>query len=264
MCLILFAISRHTEHPFVLAANRDEFYNRPTAPMAFWEDRPRILAGRDLQGNGTWFGITRQGKFAGLTNFRDPANMNPAAPSRGDIIVQYLQGDSTPDAFLSRLSGTAGQYNGFNLLAGQLSANADPKVYWFASPKGDALVVPPGIHGLSNRFLNSPWPKVETGKKGLAACIESSGPDDTALFDLLSDTRIAPDDSLPDTGVGPDLERMLSPLFIRSPGYGTRSSTLLRLNRQGRAEIVERTYDTGNPDRFTDRSFLLDFGSTDP
>lgn len=237
MCLILFAWQRHENFPLILIANRDEFYERPTAPAAFWEDAPRLLAGRDLRGGGTWLGITRQGRLAALTNYRDPAALKNGAPSRGKIVSDFLRGRRTPEAYLRGLSPQAAEYNGFGLLVGS------PRKLYYFSNRGERVQLMPGIHGMSNHLLDTPWPKVERGKQALRYLLaREKAPSPEALLELLADRSRPPDDQLPVTGVGLEWERILSPLFIESPVYGTRASTVLLIDRQGRTLFVERVF----------------------
>jgi uncharacterized protein with NRDE domain len=255
MCLILFAWKMHPNFPLILAANRDEFYERPSAPAAFWEDAPDLLAGRDLREGGTWLGITRTGRLAALTNYRDPASLKIGAPSRGTLVGDYLRGRDAPEDYLRRIAPGAGRYNGFNLIAG------DPHGLFYFSNRGGARErLKPGIHGLSNRLLDTPWPKVEWGKKVLLDLLsEKRGPSPEALFGLLAERTRPPDDRLPDTGVGLEWEKILSPLFIESPVYGTRSSTVLLIDRKGAVIFVERVFDGGKDSGMTTRfDFRLD------
>jgi uncharacterized protein with NRDE domain len=237
MCLILFAWKVHANFPLILAANRDEFYERPTAPASFWEDAPGLLAGRDLQAGGTWLGITRRGRVAALTNYRNPATLKDDAPSRGMLVSDFLRGRRTPEAYLRWLSPMAARYNGFGLLVGH-----SDELYYFSN-RGMKAPLSPGIHGMSNHLLDTPWPKVERGKQALGSLLESEkAPSPEALLDLLADRSWPPDDRLPSTGVGLEWERVLSPLFIESPAYGTRSSTILIIDRKGRVTFVERLF----------------------
>ncbi len=255
MCLILFGIETNPEFPLILAANRDEFYNRPTQPMEFWPDRPDILAGKDLQAGGTWMGISKQGRFAALTNYRDLSNLKSNAPSRGDLILKVLEYQgSVPDA-LKLLDKTATDYNGFNLLAGETGQVAQT----FCYSNQDRMIthVQPGIHGLSNHLLDTPWPKVANGKNQLKSIIETAPENNEALFNLLTDTSRPEDSQLPDTGIGLEWERLLSPLFIQSPSYGTRSSTLMQINRAGEIQVLERTFGGESLHDIKDRSFTL-------
>jgi uncharacterized protein with NRDE domain len=237
VCLILLAYHSHPRFPLVVAANRDEWFQRPTAPARFWSDHPEVLAGRDLEQGGTWLGITRRGRFAALTNYRDPANKRDPAPSRGALPSGFLIGDAEPLDYVERLRSAAHAYNGFNLFA----ADRDSLAY-LSSPGATASRLGPGIYGLSNGVLDEPWPKVTKGKTALERALSSSpGPD--ALFTVLKDHDIAPDHALPSTGVSLDWERRLSAMHILSEGYGTRSATVVLVDRDGDVEFVERTFD---------------------
>jgi uncharacterized protein with NRDE domain len=237
MCLILFAWKVNKNFPLVLAANRDEFHERPTTPAAFWGDAPGILAGRDLREGGTWLGITRKGRLAALTNFRDPGNLKDGAPSRGKLVSDFLRGRRRPEAYLRWLSPKAARYNGFGLLVG------DPDELYCFSNRGAQIRLLPGIHGISNHLLDTPWPKIERGKRALEDLLaREKDPSPEALLDLLADRSRPPDERLPNTGVGLEWERVLSPLFIESPAYGTRSSTVLVIDRKGRVIFVERVF----------------------
>lgn len=255
MCLILLAINHSPEAPLVLAANRDEFYNRPASSMDFWPEKPSILGGKDLKAGGTWFAINTSGRFAAITNYRDISRIKTNAPSRGEIILRCLDySGSIPDC-LSILKKKASQYNGFNLLMGEKD-----QVYWYSNQAEDIIKLPPGIHGLSNHYLNTPWPKVEKGKKALAKALLTSVSypnTEEALFKLLSDSSLPRDQELPDTGVGPRWERILSPLFINSPTYGTRCSTVMTISHKGRIRISERSFSPDRTTPFKDRHFLL-------
>lgn len=237
MCLLLFGVKVSASFPLILAANRDEFYQRPTAPMGFWPENPCLLAGRDLECGGTWFGINTRGRFAALTNYRDLSTLKQNAPSRGNIIVNFLESDHTMLEALEILKKQASCYNGFNLLVGE-----DHHLYHFSNRNQTLTPVPPGIHGLSNHLLDTPWPKVTTGKTALARAVHADNLTPETLFELLSDSSLPPDHLLPDTGVGLEWEQLLSPLFIRSPSYGTRSSIVMRITAQGEIQVTERTY----------------------
>ena len=240
MCLILFAWRAHAEHRLVVAANRDEFFDRPAQPAHFWPDKPSLLAGRDLTAQGTWLGITRDGRFAAVTNFRNPAERRPIAPSRGQLVSRFLDSDSVPAAWLAAIAPQANEYNGFSMLAG------DARSLWFYSNRDGAISeVEPGVHGLSNHLLDTPWPKVEKGKSrlaGLLAAWTASGFDSEGCLALLADREPAHEPHLPDTGVGAEWERKLSSIHIVGDRYGTRCSTVLRIGTDGSAEFRERTY----------------------
>ncbi len=253
MCLILFGIDTSRDFPFILAANRDEFYSRPTRPMEFWPERPGLLAGKDLEAGGTWFGVGTQGRFAALTNYRDLNTIKSKGPSRGEIIPGLVDFSGSIPEYLRTLDKNADQYSGFNLLAGE----ARGPVYWYSNQIRTITNVPRGIHGLSNRILDTPWPKVTLGKEKLAAIIRDTPMDNGAVFSMLSNTSMPDDRHLPDTGVGLDWERILGPIFIQSKTYGTRSSTIMRISRAGKIQITERTWGDGSEKAPQDRAFTI-------
>ncbi|MBE0619285.1 MAG: NRDE family protein [Burkholderiales bacterium] len=235
MCLILFAHGAHPAYPLVIAANRDEYYARPSAKAQFWQDQPQILGGRDLECMGTWLGVTRRGRFAALTNFRDPRERKTDAPTRGKLVSDFLASEREPREYLEEVATLAPRYNGFNLLAGNVDG-----VFYFSSRSGAVQQVPPGIHGLSNHLLDTPWPKVARGKARLQAALANE-PNTEALLDLLHDREPAAESELPDTGVGVDMERTLSPALIVSEKYGTRASTAVLFGDDGSVSFAERT-----------------------
>ena len=241
MCLILLALDTHPDYAIVLAANRDEFYDRPTAPAAFWDDAPGVLAGRDLRAGGTWLGIDRAGRLAAVTNYRQGTRESPAPRSRGHLVGEYLTGRHGAEEHIARVRHDAELYNGFNLICG----DANGFVY-FSNREGRARALGAGIYGLSNHLLDSPWPKVTAGKSGVTALLSTGGEALLAkLFALLSDRSPAADELLPRTGVSPEWERLLSAAFIASPEYGTRSSTVILVGHDGRAVFVERSFGPG-------------------
>ena len=253
MCFIVFAYKVHPSYRFIAAANRDEYYERPSSPVAFWEDAPQVLAGRDLKEGGTWMGVTRRGRFAAITNFRDPGALKTSAPSRGKLVSTFLTGSESAVSYVNRISRQAQKYNGFNLICGD---HHELLVY---SNRGKIEKLEAGIYGLSNLFLDSPWPKVIKGKRALSAAMNKKGPDlEAALFKLLSDRKNAPDHKLPSTGVGLEWERLLSSIFIESPSYGTRSSSVLLIAKNKRIKLVEKVFD-GKPEPWVESrfSFLL-------
>ena len=235
MCLIAFHWQPDGPTPLVLAANRDEFYERPTAPLAWWEG-DRILAGRDLQAGGTWLGVTRDGRLAAITNHRDPAQAKPDRTSRGLIPVAFLEGGLGARAFLEQLGTEVKRYNPFNLLLFD-----GRELLGYESRQDRIVPFAPGIHAVSNGDFDEPWPKVEAVRKGLA---ESE--DDASLLALLVNAQPAEDSRLPSTGVTLDWERALSSAFIRTPSYGTRASTVLRLGRDS-ISILEQGYSSDGP-----------------
>ncbi|HSX88475.1 MAG TPA: NRDE family protein [Pseudomonas sp.] len=234
MCLIVFAWRPGHPQPLLLAANRDEFYDRPTLPLFEWPEAPGVIAGRDQQAGGTWLGIGPQGRFAALTNIRDP-RQPPRGRSRGELSVQYLGGSLGPEAFLHDLAKRAGDYSGFNLLLG------DREQLWLLNSRaGKPVQLAEGIYGLSNADLDTPWPKVEKAKALLSECLIR--PQIPSLLDLLHDAQQVEDAQLPDTGVGLNTERLLSGIFIATRSYGTRASTVLVMHADGRRQLVERSF----------------------
>ena len=236
MCLILVAWRVHPDYPLVVAANRDEFFARPAVEAAWWKDAKNVFAGRDLEAGGTWLGLGRDGRFAGLTNFRDPPRNRNDAPSRGALVADFLTGNESTAAALARLQAQGPRYNAFNLF---VSDGDSLGIYESAS--GSARILEPGIYALSNHLLDTPWPKVTAGKSRLARALRAL-PDDTPLRELLRDDRPAPDAALPRTGVSLAWERMLSSAFIRAPGYGTRCSTVITRDRHGWMHVTESTW----------------------
>ena len=237
MCLILFAWRAHPEHVLVVAANRDEFFERPASAAAFWDDAPEVLAGRDLTARGTWLGVTRGGRFASITNYRNPAERMAAAPSRGHLVADFLAAADRPSAYFALVAPNAHEYNGFSMLAADGSS-----LGFYSNREGLFHQIEPGLHGLSNHLLDTPWPKVEKGKERLGALLAGSF-DPQACLELLGDTQAAHDRHLPDTGVGVEWERKLSAIRIVGGQYGTRCSTVVRIGIDGQAEFWERSYD---------------------
>ena len=250
MCLIVVAIDAHPKFKLVIAANRDEFYDRPTAPAAFWPEAPQLLAGRDLRESGTWIGITTERRIAAVTNYRDPESLKAGSPSRGKLVSNFLLGREHPIQYLEQLSRDPNKYSGFNLLVGQRE-----EIYWYSNHGKEIRKLSPGIHGLSNHLLDTPWPKVKKGCEALGRILAAENPSTEELFQSLMDHTAAADESLPDTGIGLETERMLSPVFIASPGYGTRSSTIIILDRNGGITFTERSFSTQGD--WTDASFLI-------
>ncbi len=243
MCLILFTYKAHPNYFLVLAANRDEFYARPTLGADFWEDAPHILAGRDLKAGGTWLGVDRFGRFAAVSNYRDPGSNKTNALSRGHLVSNFLRGQQTPADYVDNLRLRGQEYNGFNLLVGDRS-----ELWYYSNRINTGRLLEPGVHGASNHLLDTPWPKVQRGKKRLGELLaQNSTVDPEAILEILSDCTIADDADLPDTGVGLTMERMLSPIFIVSPHYGTRSSSVLLIDRDEQVTFVERSFDARPP-----------------
>lgn len=242
MCIILLAYRVHPEYPLILAANRDEFYERPTARAQFWEDEPEILAGRDLERGGTWLGVTTGGRIAAVTNYREPlAPSSSDAPSRGHLVSDFLAGDDAPLAYLSKLEASGARFNGFNLIAGTTES-----LYYYSNRGGEPQKIDAGVHGLSNHLLDTPWPKVSRGREALSEIVaRGAEPGVEDIFRVLADDARASDAALPSTGVSLELERVLSSVFIKSHAYGTRSSTVLFVSRQNELVFIERSFEPG-------------------
>ena len=255
MCLIIFAYDVHPSYKLVLAANRDEFYDRPSASADFWKDCPDLLAGRDLKEKGTWLGVTRQGKFAAITNYRDPASFMFDAKSRGKLVKDFLGSKNNAEEFIKKISRQDAKYNGYNLILQDSGG-----FYYYSNRGGEKQKITAGIHGLSNHLLNTPWPKVVRGKKLMKEALKSKrAAMEEALFALLSDRRFPPPEKLPSTGVDKEWEKVLSPIFIKSPHYGTRSSTVLLIGKNRRVTFIEKNYDGGDEPWLVNRfNFILD------
>lgn len=249
MCLLVFANNVHPNYKLIFAANRDEFYNRPSDQVDYWSEFPDLLAGRDLQAGGTWLGITKQGRFAAITNFRDLKNFRNDAPTRGNLTLDFLVNDISPLDYYNSLKETLNQFNGFNLIIGTVN-----ELFYFSNKTGGLKKLESGVHGISNAILDTPWPKVEKSKRNLKNLIEQGDIHPWEILNLLDDTSLAKDEELPDTGVGLELERMLSPVFIKSENYGTRSSTIITVDKSDNVRLVEKAY-FANTGRFSNRDF---------
>lgn len=238
MCLIVFAWKLVPGIPLVAAANRDEFYDRPAAPAGWWEDHPQIYAGRDLRGGGAWMGVTREGRFAAVTNIRAPFEKRQDAPSRGGLVTDFLRSADAPQAYVAALAERAGHYNGFNLLVGNRE-----QLVWYSNGQPDdernGKSLAPGLYGLSNGALDAPWPKVVRTKAQFCSLLCQGAPED-AYFEMLSDTTRASDCRLPRTGVDIEWERILSAVCIESPQYGTRSMTVAQVFDDAAPVLHER------------------------
>ncbi|UHL64684.1 NRDE family protein [Paralcaligenes sp. KSB-10] len=241
MCIAYLAIRAHADWPLLIAANRDEFHDRPSLAAAPWPDRPDVIAGIDCQAQGTWLGVTRQGRFALLTNYRDPAHMIGNAPSRGELVSRYLTQPVSARQYAQGVSDAGAAYNGFNLIVGDLAG-----AYYVGNrdPRNQAYPMREGRYVVSNHLLDTPWPKAERLRRALDGFplndLEKSL---TPVFEMLKDDTRADDHVLPDTGIPLDRERLLSSPFIVSPGYGTRCSTVIAVHASGRAILSEITYD---------------------
>jgi uncharacterized protein with NRDE domain len=265
MCLILVAWQSHPEYPLVIAANRDEFYARRTRPAAWWGQAVSLLAGRDEEAGGTWLGINRRGRVAMLTNVRNPEQCNLHAPSRGLIVLSALQSPGPLGNWLDESAHSAQNFNGYNLIVGEplpvLARGVDAQLVYAsnrhpetAEPGRETRVLAPGIYGLSNAALDTPWPKL-TRAVGAFACQVADSVRPEALFHLMADREIARDAELPGTGVPLDWERALSAIQIRANGYGTRATTLLTVRRDGTVMFLERSFAVDQPAQYVDRRF---------
>ncbi|MGE8068560.1 NRDE family protein [Pseudomonas sp. NPDC089569] len=234
MCLIVFAWRPGHAQPLIVAANRDEFYARPTLPLARWPEAAQIYAGRDLEAGGTWLGVGANGRFAALTNIRDP-HRPPGRKSRGELVARFLGGEQSIDDYLSDVVARSPEYGGFNLLVGN-----NNELWHFNARESEAVMLPAGVYGVSNAGLDTPWPKLLKAKAALSEVLEDPQPQ--ALLALLSDAQQAPFAELPDTGVGLATETLLSSVFIASQSYGTRASTALIVHADGTRHLVERSF----------------------
>jgi uncharacterized protein with NRDE domain len=224
--------------PLIAAANRDEFYDRPTAPAAWWQDHPQVFAGRDLKSGGTWMGVTKNGRYAAITNVRNPSEHRDDAPSRGTLVSDFLTGQSSAKEYIEQIAPHAADFNGFNLLVGDHDT-----MVWFSNKASDdsrnGKPLAPGVYGISNGGLDTCWPKVVRAKAQFASLLCQCAPEE-AFFDMLTDTTQASDCRLPKTGVSMELERVLSSVCIESPNYGTRVSTVVKLDAANNAVLYER------------------------
>ncbi len=237
MCTVLWASDVHPEYKLVVAANRDEFFIRPTLPAAFWPDHPWVLAGQDLKHGGTWMGITTTGRFATLTNYRDPLKHNPQALSRGHLVQRYLEGSMAPTEYLQSLLEKNGNLNDYNLLAGTVE-----QLFYFSNRDKVIRQVENGLHGLSNSLLDVPWPKVTRGLSALEAELQHRDIKVERLFEIMADRHQADDNQLPQTGVSLEMERKLSPAFVEMEGYGTRSTSVILVDRSNSVQFWERSF----------------------
>lgn len=237
MCLLVLAWRVLEDCPLLLAANRDELYDRPAAPAQFWPEAPQLLAGRDLLAGGTWLGVTRDGRFAAVTNYREARTVNPPPRSRGDLVRDYLLGGTSAGEYVRSLPAHAADYAGFNLLCGDRQS-----LWWYSNRGGPPQHLPPGIYGLSNDLLDTPWPKVQASKAALAGLCADGAASTRALLDLLQDRRTHPAAADPAIGLDTALAQALSAIFIETPRYGTRCSTVLRISADAGVELVERRH----------------------
>ena len=238
MCLIFLSINNHPKYKLIIAANRDEFYARKTAAADYWKDFPKIIGGRDLEAMGTWMAMTKSGKIGMVTNYRDLKNINPNAPTRGLLVSDFLINDYQSEEYLKEIHLKADQYNGFNLLVGTIG-----QLYYYSNYQSKIIKLEAGTYGLSNSLLDTPWPKVKRGKEIFSSAINHYEIAIESIFEILEDESIAPDDQLPNTGLDIERERALSAMFIKTPNYGSRCSTVVLVDKDNQVSYSERVYD---------------------
>jgi len=250
MCLIVFSYKNHSKYPFIFAGNRDEFYSRPTRTAHFWDTKPQILAGKDLKAGGTWLGISKTGEFAALTNYRDLNHPRNREKSRGELIPYILTTSEPEKQAVKNIISNGDQYDGFNMIAG----NTD-KLFYLSNIRESYEPIKPGVYGLSNAFLDTPWPKTEQSKKDFSNAILGNNPDEEAIFRFLKNPKTYPSDQLPNTGLTPEMEKAISPVFIETDKYGTRCSTLLMIDNNGQVTFIERTFPVDEQNSETEKRF---------
>ncbi len=239
MCLLVFAWKIHPDYPLVFAGNRDELHARPAAAAGFWDKAPQVLAGRDLQAGGTWLGITSGGRFAVVTNYRTGLDPEKAPRSRGGLTADFLHGRIPANTYIHAVAQRANEYGAFSLIVG------DRHALWYFSSRGEPepREVPPGIHALSNHLLDTAWPKVTRSITRMQSQVKTPALTNETLFTLLAERTTAADAQLPDTGIGRERERQVSPVFVVNPVYGTRCSSVIFLHADGQARFAERRFD---------------------
>ena len=256
MCLIVFAEKVHPKYKLVLAANRDEFYARPTRKAQYWtkEGYSKLLAGKDLEAGGTWMGINKSGKWGALTNYRDPSIIKENPPSRGELVLNFLKHSEAPKSHLAKIQATANAYNGFNLLLGSAEG-----IYHYSNVTDSITKLNSGIHGVSNALLDTSWPKLDQAKTDLKAAIQQDAIDVEELFTLLKSDLKPPEEQLPDTGIPKEWERAVSSVFIKTDTYGTRCSTVLMIDNENKATFTERRYNPETSAIIEENAFKLVF-----
>jgi uncharacterized protein with NRDE domain len=249
MCLLLIAKKVHPDYKLVICANRDEFYERPSMPANFWNDHPKVLAGKDLKAGGTWLGINREGKLAAITNFRGGLKERNNAPTRGMLTADYLISNQNPVDYLKQIIQKANDYNGFNLVVGGVD-----NLYYLSNREGTIRKLENEIYGLSDGVLDSNWPKVLESKAKFEEVIKKKFISTEDLFDILSDRSTAEDQLLPNTGIDMIIEKTLSAVFIKTEKYGTRCSTVITVDRNNKTLFIERTFNNIS-DGYTEVSY---------
>lgn len=241
MCLIVFSYKKSSDYPFIFAANRDEFYDRPTSSAHVWDTTPKILAGKDEKEGGTWLGISENGRFAALTNYRQMNEIKEDTISRGMIVKDFLLSDINPRKYLFELIQNQDEYNGFNLIAGYLD-----DLYYISNKKKGVYKIKPGLHSVSNALLNTSWPKTEEAVEAFEKYVERNSPSEEEIFKILQSKKTYPLDELPDTGLPKEMEKAVSSIFISTHDYGTRSSTVMMLDKNNYMRFTERSYKRGS------------------
>lgn len=264
MCLIVLALRSHAQYPFVLAANRDEYFERQSSQAEWWPNAPGILGGRDLEGGGTWMGVTTNGRLSAVTNYRERLARSPTARSRGELVSQFLCSDASCTSYAAHVATRASSYSGYSLLTATGIGSSACEI-WIGSNRTSASTtrVSRGIFGLSNGAPNAPWFKLVRARHGLEGALHATNLECTSLaqtlLKLLSDPSMADASELPATGLEPELERKLSAIFVRMPDFGTRTSTILIVDYRGAAFFIERTFDLENTSH--ERSFRFQIES---
>lgn len=245
MCLLALAWKAHPQYPLIFAGNRDEFHARPALAAHWWQDAPDVFGGRDLEANGTWLGIRRDGRFAVVTNFREPDRRPAGLRSRGELPTRFLSGDIHPEEYLRYLHDNHDAYMGFNLLFGDPVRRQNDNqgtMFYFSNRDGAGVELPAGVHALSNHLLNTPWPKVQRLRESFEQELQRAQPRADALLEMLADPQPAPHHLLPDTGIAPEWEQRLSSAKVVSPAYGTRASTVILVDQHGSIFFRERRF----------------------
>jgi uncharacterized protein with NRDE domain len=238
MCLIAVAWQTHADLSLALAANRDEFHDRPAAPAAWWNGKHEVFGGRDLSHGGSWLALSRHGRLAAITNIRRMIPPDPDAPSRGGLVREFVLAGLSAEQYAEELSERAGRYSGFNLLL----CDGAKLVFCHNYDGFEQRQLAPGIHVVSNATMDTPWPKSQRLRRAMQAFVNQRVASRNLLFSALADAEAAKDDDLPNTGIGIEMERFLSPPFIRGDRYGTRASSIVTIGNDGQAEFIEHRF----------------------